>query len=42
MPPARSIQQARPAYHACDQDPEHNQARARLIPLTEQIARVQA
>jgi hypothetical protein len=29
------------AYRAYDQDPVHNQARAGLIPLTEQIARVQ-
>ena len=29
------------AYRAYDQDPAHNQARAGLIPLTEQIARVQ-
>ena len=29
------------AYRAYDQDPAHNHARAGLIPLTEQIARVQ-
>jgi hypothetical protein len=29
------------AYRAYDQDPAHNRARAGLIPLTEQIARVQ-
>jgi hypothetical protein len=29
------------AYRAYDLDPAHNQARAGLIPLTEQIARVQ-
>jgi hypothetical protein len=29
------------AYRAYDQDPAHNQARAGLVPLTEQIARVQ-
>ena len=29
------------AYRAYDQEPVHNQARAGLIPLTEQIARVQ-
>jgi hypothetical protein len=29
------------AYRAYDRDAAHNQARARLIPLTEQIARVQ-
>jgi len=29
------------AYRAYDQDAEHNRARAELLPLTEQIARVQ-
>ncbi|MFI5063335.1 MAG: hypothetical protein ACHP9Z_05070 [Streptosporangiales bacterium] len=29
------------AYRACDQDEEHNRARAGLLPMTEQIARVQ-
>jgi quinol monooxygenase YgiN len=29
------------AYRAYDQDPAHNQARAALIPMTEQIARIQ-
>jgi hypothetical protein len=29
------------AYRAYDQDPAHNHARAGLIPLTEQVARVQ-
>ena len=29
------------AYRSYDQDPEHNQARAGLLPLTEQIARIQ-
>ena len=29
------------AYRAYDHDPEHNQARAGLIQLTEQIARIQ-
>jgi quinol monooxygenase YgiN len=29
------------AYRAYDQDPAHNQARARLAPLAEQIARAQ-
>ena len=29
------------AYRACDQDEEHNRARAALLPMTEQIARVQ-
>jgi hypothetical protein len=29
------------AYRAYDHDPEHNQARAGLIRLTEQIARIQ-
>jgi hypothetical protein len=29
------------AYRAYDQDPAHNQARAVLIPMTEQIARIQ-
>lgn len=29
------------AYRGYDQDPAHNHARAGLIPLTEQIARVQ-
>ena len=29
------------AYRACDQDEERNRARAALLPMTEQIARVQ-
>ncbi len=29
------------AYRAYDQDEERNRARARLLPMTEQIARVQ-
>jgi hypothetical protein len=29
------------AYRAYDHDPAHNQARAVLLPLTEQIARIQ-
>ncbi len=29
------------AYRAYDQDEEHNRARAGLLPMTEQIARVQ-
>ena len=29
------------AYRDYDQDPAHNQARAGLIPMTEQIARIQ-
>ncbi len=29
------------AYRAYDQDPAHNHARAGLLPLTEQIARIQ-
>ncbi|HEY7262063.1 MAG TPA: Dabb family protein [Trebonia sp.] len=29
------------AYRAYDQDAEHNRARAELLPMTEQIARVQ-
>lgn len=29
------------AYRAYDQDEEHNRARAELLPMTEQIARVQ-
>src|SRR5689334_22813879 len=29
------------AYRAYDQDPAHNEARAVLIPMTEQIARIQ-